>query len=59
MFQLHTNQRITVGSDNKSPIILFRVWSFNVFDNMDVRNRSSIDIYNFFKGEFPSLKVDK
>ena len=59
MFQLLTNQRITIGEDSKSPILLFRCWSFNVFDNMELRNSSSIEIYNFFKNEFPSLKVDK
>jgi hypothetical protein len=59
MFQLHTNQKITVGSDSTSPIILLRVTAIYVFDNFELRNTSSTDIYNFFKKEFPSLKVEK
>ena len=59
MFQIKTNQKITIGNDSTSPIIIFRVSAINVFDKIDLKNTSSIYIYSFFLKEFPSLKLDK
>lgn len=55
---LKTNQRISSGDNPKNPVILFRCWSFSVFNNVDKRYTINEFIYKYLKQCFPDISYD-
>ncbi len=55
---VQTDQRMLLG-DSKEPIVLFRCWAFNVFNELENRNKCSVEIYKYLKSQLSNTSYDK
>lgn len=56
---LKTNQRVTLADSSATPSILFRCWSFSVFDNLQMRNKTNEFVYKYLKQCFPNFSYNQ
>jgi hypothetical protein len=56
---LRTNQQMISGEDENLTTLLFRCWSFSVFDKIENRNYINEQVYRYLKQCFPNLTYDQ